>query len=342
MPGVVRAASHVALWTAVLVPALAELTRGWRPIGDDAAIASRSYQVLSVHPPLVGLASAASVGTGHVLFDPGPLAFFLLSVPVHVDPARGALWGSACLAGAVLSLAVEAAWSVRLWPAGAVVALCALDLLWRTPTVFENVVWNTYFPLPFFAAAVVLAWVVAMGSTRWWPVLVAVASVAAQSHLIFVVPAVGLTLVALVSALVGTRRPRRLGWLAVGTAVAFACWLAPLVQEFGVDGPGNVTALARASTGQATLGLGFGLRMVGLAGAVHPIWSTRLPTGFFAVVRFEYGHGPWYGGLVLGLLTRSPPRPSPPAGGPSASSGPWPSSWPPAWSAPSPCSPRRT
>ncbi len=300
MPGAVRVASHAAVWTGVLVPMFAELSRGWRPFGDDAAIASRAYQALSLHPPLTGLVSAASGGTGHILYDPGPLLFYLLAVPVHLDPAHGLFWGAALVCGAVLSLSIEAAWSLGAWMIGAVVGFCVLDLVWLTPGVFENLPWNVYLPLPFFLAALVLAWVVVMGRTSWWPVLVVAASVAAQSHLLFVVPAVALVVLAGVFGLVARGRPRRYGWVGVGLGVGLVCWLAPLIQELGAHP--NLTALIKSGRGQRTLGMGFGLRMVGLAGAPHPIWLTHLPSGFYKMVAFEYGHAPWYGGVVLALL----------------------------------------
>ncbi|MGH8995049.1 MAG: hypothetical protein ACRDYB_03285, partial [Acidimicrobiales bacterium] len=140
----VRIASHAAVWSAVLVPTLVELARGWRAFGDDAAIASRSYQVFSMHVPLTGLASAASFQTGHAVFDPGPMLFYLLSAPVRIDPAHGLMWGAALWAGIALSVAVEAAWSVARWVGAAVVAFVVLDLLWLTPQVFDNLPWNAY------------------------------------------------------------------------------------------------------------------------------------------------------------------------------------------------------
>jgi len=301
IPGAVRLASHAAVWTGILVPMFAELSRGWRPFDDDAAIASRAYQALSLHPPLTGLVSAASGGTGHILYDPGPLLFYLLAVPVHVDPAHGLFWGAALFCGVVLSLAIEAAWSLGAWVIGAAVGFCVLDLAWLTPGVFENLPWNAYFPLPFFIAALVLAWAVAMGRTRWWPVLVVAASVAAQSHLIFDVPAVALVVLAMVFGLLPRGQPRRYGWLVVGLFLGLLCWLAPLIQELGKHP--NLTALIRSGRGQQTLGMSFGLRMVGLAGDPHAIWLTHIPSGFYKMVAFEYyGHAPWYGGVILGLL----------------------------------------
>ena len=85
-PHIVRWASHGLVWIALLVPMVSELARGWRPDSDNAAIAARAYQSLSLHPPLVGMTTVA--GNGHVLFDPGPLMFYLLAVPVHLDPSR--------------------------------------------------------------------------------------------------------------------------------------------------------------------------------------------------------------------------------------------------------------
>jgi hypothetical protein len=291
-------ASHGLVWIALLVPMVSELARGWRPDSDNAAIAARAYQSLSLHPPLVGMTTVA--GNGHVLFDPGPLMFFLLAVPVHLDPSRGLFWGATLLCGTVLSVAIEAAWSAGLWVAGAVVAFTTLDLLWLTPNVFENLAWNAFFPVPFFMAAVVLAWVVALGRVRWWPVLVFVSSVAAQSHLTFVTPSVVLTLVALIFGLHATRL-RRLGWLITGVGVGLVCWLAPLVQEVGT-GPGNLSALARSDGGGAIVGFRVALRLLGAAGSLHPLWLTHLPTGFFPLLSLEYAHAPWFGGLIVGLL----------------------------------------
>jgi hypothetical protein len=270
-------------------------------LGDEAAISIRAHQVLSLHPPLVGLASAVSFGTGHVVFDPGPLLFYLVALPVHLDPAHGLLWGSALLGGAALSVAVEAAWSVGRWVGASVVACIALDLLWLTPAVFERLTWNAYFPVPFFVAALASAWAVAAGSTRWWPVLVLAASVAAQSHLLFLVPAAALSVLALAFGLVGTGAGHRLRWVGVGIGGGVVCWLAPLIQQ-ATGHPGNLSALARSGGGHSTLGFAAGLRLVGLAGGPHPIWLTHHPSGFYPLAALEFSHPPWVGGLVLGVL----------------------------------------
>ena len=190
----------------MVVPTVQELIAGWRPLDDNTAIAVRAYQSLSLHPPLVGQATAAAVGTGHTLYDPGPLLFYMLALPVRISPTFGLLIGAMILVGLVLSVAIEAAWSAGQWVAGALVALTVLDLLWLMPTVFQSLPWNAYFPLPFLLSSIVLAWVVSLGKVNWWPVLVVAASIAAQSHLLFLVPAAALVGVALVFGLLRTRR----------------------------------------------------------------------------------------------------------------------------------------
>ena len=86
-PLAVRISSHVAVWISVLLALEVELSRNWRPVGDNAAIASRAYQTFTAHPPLVGLLSTAG-SRGHTVYDPGPLLFWLLSVPVRIIPYR--------------------------------------------------------------------------------------------------------------------------------------------------------------------------------------------------------------------------------------------------------------
>ena len=188
MPQAVRIFSHVAVWVSVVVPVVVALTRGWLPDGDDAAITFRAYQSISLHPPLVGLASAASNGAAHQLYDPGPLEFWLLAPAVQLDLNHGLLWGSALLVGIVLSTAIEAIWGSGRWLGCALVAFVVVDLLWLTPWVFGNLPWNAYFPIPFLIASIAIAWRVSIGTFGWWPVLVFTASVAAQTHLFFLLP----------------------------------------------------------------------------------------------------------------------------------------------------------
>jgi hypothetical protein len=299
-PLIIRVASHLAVWASVLVALGVELSYGWRPVGDNAAIASRAYLTFTTHPPVVGLLSTASTAS-HTVYGPGPLLFWLLAVPVRLDPVHGALWGSALLAGAVLSLAIEALWSARLWVGSAAIAFAAVDMFWLTPSMFENISWNAYFPIPFFVATLALAWLVASGRFGWWPVLVFTASVAAQSHLLFSIPCTAIALVAPVIGRCVGGRPARFRWLWLGFGVAIICWIAPVLQQlFGRSG--NVSAMVGSQSGQAKLGLSFALSTFGRIGLPFPIWLTHQPITIYTLGSFETWPGSVSGIVVLILL----------------------------------------
>ncbi len=298
LPTVTRILSHGAVWIAVLVPMFVVLTHGWTAGGDFAAISIRAFQNTGLQTPLVGMLSTAG-SVGHNISDPGPALFRLLAIPVHIDPAHGALWGAALLGGAAMSVAVEATWSTGRWLGCAIIGFCALDLVWLVPQVFETLMWNAYFPIPFLLATIVVAWVVCMGGYGWWPVLVATASIAAQSHLFFVLPCVPLVIVAPIAALWVAGRPHRLRWLLIGIVVGVASWLAPLLQNLYAQG--NLTAILRGSNGK-TLGIAFGLRAVATAASPWPIWLKHEPSGYFGTLAFLHANRPLSGFIVLALL----------------------------------------
>jgi len=261
-----RVGSHVLIWSIVLVPTIVEMSRGWQPLlGDDATITLRSYQVLSLHPPLVGMHSTV-VHNGHSLYDLGPLQFVLLTIPVHLDHLQGALWGTALIIGLVLSVAVEALWSTGRWMGCVILALATADLAWTAASLFGHQLWNDNFSLIFLLASIALAWVVAIGSFGWWPVLVFTASVTVQAQLFNGLPVVVLVIASPLLGWWRSGRPRRLRWLYVGTGVGIVCWLPTLVQQaFGSFGNVSGTLAAR---GNPSFGFTFGLRNIG--GAVWP------------------------------------------------------------------------
>ena len=295
---IVRMASHVVIWSVIWVPTVTQLSKGWRPLFDDAVISQRSFQVFSLHSPLLGQYSQASRGGDHSVFAPGPLLYWLLAVPVHIDPAQGALWGAAICCALVLSLAAEAAWARAGWVGCAAVTAVVIDLAWTEPEVFRHLVWNPYIGLVFFVATVVLALVVASGSLGWWPVLVFTASVASQCHLIFAITAVALALLAPVVGLVRGGRPGRVRWLWAGVVVGVVCWIAPLIQQFTTH-PGNMTLLARTGRNQPGMGSAFGLQVLAGLSSPRPIWLVRSPDAFKLTLQLVHGHPAAIGVVVL-------------------------------------------
>jgi hypothetical protein len=273
----VRIVAHMAAWAPFVWSAAHLIRRGWRPVSDAAAIALRSWDVLTGHGPMVGQATRLAIG----VFDPGPLQYWLLTLPVHLDPAHGLLWGAALWCMIAASLTVEAAWSVAGRPGALIAAGVVLALVAWMPGVALQPYWNPWFAM-FLLASLAAGWAVMCGRRGWWPVLVLTASVAAQAHLMFTVISVALAFFALIVGLTDSIRDRtgdrwaRYRWTVIGVVAGAACWSAPVVQQI-TSPAGNLAALihGQANGGQRT-GLAFGLKALAGAAQPPPMWWTPL------------------------------------------------------------------
>ncbi|MDA8323064.1 MAG: hypothetical protein M0030_25100 [Actinomycetota bacterium] len=274
VPGILpRAVVHLAVWAPFAWAVAYLLGRGWRPVSDASAIALRSWDILTAHAPLVG--QATRLGQG--VFDPGPLEYWLLTVPEHLDPGHGLAWGAALWCMVAGSVAIEASWSVAGLAGGLAAGGVALGTVAWMPGIALQPFWNPWFGVMFLIAAVAVAWAVLSGRRRWWPVLVVTASVAAQAHLLFAVIAVALAMLGLVVG--GTDSVRQhtgYRWAWTGLAAGVICWSAPFYQQF-TSRSGNLTALLHGqSAGGQRTGLTFGLRAVAGAAGLPPLWRTPL------------------------------------------------------------------
>lgn len=159
---IVRVAAHVAAWIPFLITAAASWLGTWRVVGDGAIMALGSWTTFT-RIPLVGMPNKFP-GAPH---DLGPAEFWLLAIPVHIDPARGVLWGAALLCMVAASLAIEAAWSV-IGETGALVASAViLGIAAWMPGLAFRPYWNPYFGGVFFLAAVAAGWTVLCGHRTW-------------------------------------------------------------------------------------------------------------------------------------------------------------------------------
>jgi len=304
----VRVVCHVAAELPLVVFAVIEMARGWRPLYDNAGLALRSYQVFSLHSPLVGHQMAVTVDH-HAVFAPGPLQNWLLAVPVRLDPSQGVLWGAVLCAVIAVAVSIEATWVAGRWKAATVTSACIMVLFIVRTDVALMVLWDVWFAVLFLVATVCTGLAVATGRLRWWPVTVVVASVAAQCQAVFAPPVIAVCLVAPVVGIAVRRgRGHRMGraWLAVGLGVGGLVWLAPLVQQATTQ-PGNLALLLRG-TSQSGGTIGLSRALGALGGAVRPIpeWVHPPPAGggFHLVVAVaNIFTGPkWWGAAVLLLL----------------------------------------
>jgi hypothetical protein len=291
-----RAAAHLAAWVPFIVAAVRLVRDGWRPVSDAAAIALRSWDALTAHAPLVGQATRLARG----VYDPGPLQYWLLAVPVHLDPSHGLVWGGALWCMLAASLTIEAAWSVAA-KTGAVLAsgMILAAVAWM-PGVALQPYWNPWFGVVFLFAALAAGWAVMSGRRGWWPVLVITASVAAQAHLMFAIVSAALVVVALAVGLTDSARDRAgYRWAVVGLVAGAACWAAPVVQQL-TGRTGNLTALihSEATAGHQT-GLAFGLKALAGAAGPPPLWWTPLQSllNLHVIER----RSAWFGAVTLAV-----------------------------------------
>lgn len=255
--------------------AVAEIVHGWQPFGDDAVVAWRAFDVFGPHSPLVGqFTQVTAIGAPHPIYDLGPSEYWLLSIPVRLDTVHGALWGATLICVGAVILAIEAAWSAARLPGALFVSAGVAVFVASYTSVARDPIWNPYFGAVFLLATMATGWATARGDRRWLIGLVVTASLTAQSHLVFLAPALLVTLVAL-----GLGIPRRtsrslltddLPWLIGAVIVGVGLWIAPVVEQLA-DTPGNLTLLLN-SAGQKGLGLATGFRAIWSFSRPIPAW----------------------------------------------------------------------
>ena len=278
-----RIAPHVVVWALILVPAIRTMSRGWRPVSDDAAIAIRAWATFSLHPPLVGQFTGATASQNTA--DPGPLEFWLLGPFVHLDHGQGALLGSALLCAAILSITLYVLQKTTGTWAAVIFSLVVADLAVTSPTPFVDPVWNLSFAFFWFLAFMGVALAVAQGNLRFLALLVFIASVTVDSHLLFL-PSTACVLIA--APLCGWffRKPSNYRWIWWTVGVAVACWGASVLQQlFGAEG--NISLLLHSegvfsADKVRTFGFDFGLRALSRAASLNPIWASPRPIAPFA------------------------------------------------------------
>ena len=263
-----RLAAHLAAWIPFAIGAVRSVQHGSAVIADGAVIALRSWDVLTPYGPLVGQATQLRNGA----FDPGPLEYWLLAIPVHIDPRTGVVWGAALWCMLAASLAVEAARSAF----GAFGGLAASGIIIGTvawqPLVAAQPYWNPWFGVIFFLATLAAGLAVVSGRRHWWPVLVVTGSVAAQTHLMFALASAALVLVAFAAGLADTIRARAGYWWAVlGLMAGAACWIAPVIQQF-TSRRGNLSLLIGSLGARQSAGPAFALKALTASVLPPTVW----------------------------------------------------------------------
>jgi len=273
----------------VIVSTIRAAAVGWVPVGDDAIIAARAYDVFSTRPPLLGQYSAAT-GGGESVYSLGPLLYWLLAIPARIGPAAvlftAGLVNVLSLMGVVALARRRGGDALMLVTAAAAAAMC-----WSFVPDSLHDIWNPSIALMPFALLMFVAWSVACGEHRLLPLLAVLASFAVQCHLTFVLPTIALVAVAGAGLTVAVRRDgapadlRR--WAAIAAVLTLVCWSAPLAEQV-IHRPGNMVQVVRVGLDdRGKLGAAAGAHTVARTVGVPPVWlqEPRSPVGVLAAVQ---------------------------------------------------------
>ena len=132
----------------IVVVVIRAVAAGWAPLGDNAIIAVRAYDVFTAHSPLVGQSSGGATSVlDQRAFSPGPLLFWLLAVQARfLDP----VW-MAMTAGLVNVASVMGAVALARRRGGLLLmfatAIAIAVMLRSIPTQAYSDVWNPWMPL---------------------------------------------------------------------------------------------------------------------------------------------------------------------------------------------------
>src|SRR6185437_13804095 len=254
--------------------------RGWVPAGDDGIIATRGWDVLTTHTPLVGQFSEAGfVIHSQSLHSPGPMLYWLLALPARYGgvtsiPVTIGVLNTLAIVGCVVLARRRGGLPLMFATALAIALMCQ-----SLATEVMHDIWNPAAALFPLLLLMFLCWSLSCGEHRLLPLTALVASFVVQTHLAYAAPTLVLLVVGVAGLLIRSRvaRTRRAGprvwpWALAGLVVLAVCWTAPAIDEIEHT-PGNMTLIVRTvGHREATLGASVGWRAVERSVGVRPWW----------------------------------------------------------------------
>ncbi len=266
---------------------------GWVPAGDDGIIATRAWDVLTSHTPLIGQYSEAGlVIHGQVMHSPGPMLYWLIALPARFGSASSiavamGVANTLSIIGCV-ALARRRGGLVLMFATAAGIAVMCQSL----PTDAMYDIWNPAAGLFPLLLLIFLSWSLACGDHRLLPVTVLVASYLTQTHLMYLAPTAVLLAVGFAGLIIRSLHRRRTRakqepaparqrtwpWAAAALLVAVLCWTAPAINQIDSN-PGNLTMIVRTAQNRGPeLGSAVGWHAVVRAVGVTPWWLYKPAT----------------------------------------------------------------
>lgn len=259
----------------LIVGAVIDAVHGWLPTGDDATIVLRARDVFSGHMPLVGQYTELSVYTHHATFSPGPMLYWLLTIPAQTTrwwPAAPLVWMA--LVQSVVVIAIV--WMAdrlggRVLAVGSAIGIIVLAGSVGPRLLYDP--WSADAPILPLVLLTLLAAAVVAGDDWLLPLVALIASFEVQADPSFVVVTALLCALATAAWAARSWRARSVRWATVGLTigVVVVCWLPAVIQQLTTS-PGNLTLLARGARHPGPReGIGFGLTILAKAVVAWPL-----------------------------------------------------------------------
>jgi hypothetical protein len=301
----------------LLIALIALHSPRWYPLLDWAQTEIRVRDVISTHPPLIGLAGRIGPFTENGGSHPGPMSFYALW-PVWVL-FRGSSFG---LYAATVSLDITAI-ALSLWLAyrrgGATMALAigaVLAVLMRAYGSFMlTTPWNPYLPVLWWFVFLIAVWSVLCDD---WPALIVVVLAgmfAMQTHISYLglVGGLGVFLAAVLVYRFARKRvhePRKLlRFGAIATLIFAVLWVPPVIDELahghgscktpGVTSCGNLTLIREYFSDPNAFQAGTPEKALGARDGVDVFLSQVNPLKLFAKPLVENGNPRPVGGTRI-------------------------------------------
>jgi len=259
----------------VVVAVVRQISSGWYPVGDKAAIAVGGGDVFTEHHRLLGTGSSLSfrsVPANH----PGPLLFDVIALPIRLfGPGPGVSLGIGALnlGAGVVAIVAAARQAGKAAALAIMVGLCLL--VWSAGNAVLVDPYNpTAAMVPFFAV-LLLAWAAANGDRWSLPLLVGLGSFCVQANLAYLV-----TTVPIVGGGIALYVWQRRGHRALRDVVVWCLpvgvvlWAQPIIEQVLNGRDGNLARLARNTRSlEAPLGLAEGTRRAASVLSQWPAWT---------------------------------------------------------------------
>jgi len=281
---------RVGLVAAIILPIITAVTRSlrtdWFPIGDNALLFIRARDVWTGHHPLLGSWTSASLSLGEDVNNPGSMFDWLIAPWAHLlSPGPAAAVGVATInIGCVIGISVVAR-RIGGWSFERVMLIVTAALTWSMGSELLIDIWQANALILPFVLFLLMMLGLTVGDRALVPWALGVGTLLVQTHVsyayIFFFLILGTAAAWVLHSratdtdpVAAFRQGLRSRTTMVGVGVLAVLWAQPLIEQFFVEGKGNLARLiSNSGGGELSLGPSAAVRIVSAVGVLPPWWG---------------------------------------------------------------------